>query len=204
VGHRALTLRAAVGGLLVTVALLGVSQAYAHADRPPSAAFVVATRTLAPGTALVPDALELLPVDLPPTTARRAFTSVEAVDGAVLLAPLEAGEPILLSQVLPPGAAPTSGVDLSFAVPTERALAGDVAPGERLDLVASFPTGATRVVAHDALLTSASSSGDALLESGEGLVLTVRLQSRDELLGVVDAVDDGQVTVVRPSPEVPE
>ena len=57
IGRRALTLRAATGGLLVTVALLGVSQAYAHADRPPTTGYAVTTSTLAPGEVLAADDL---------------------------------------------------------------------------------------------------------------------------------------------------
>ena len=139
-------------------------------------------------------------VDLPRALAARAFTSTDVLAGAVTLAPLEPGELVQLSQVLPPGTSPSTGVDLAFAVPAERALGGDLHPGERVDLVASFPTGSTRLVARNALLTEAASAGDALLDTAQGLVLTVRLQDRSELLGVVEAVDEGQVTVVRPSP----
>jgi len=198
VGRRAGALRAALGGLLVTSALLGVSQAYAHADRPPTTGVVVAARTLAPGTTLDQGALELVRADLPGAIADRSFTSVDALEGAVTLAPLEPGELVQLSQVLPAGTAPTSGVDLSFPIPADRALAGDLRPGERIDLVASFPAGEAAVVARDALVTRATSSDGALLDAGNGLVVTVRLRSQDELLGVVGAGDDGHLTVVRP------
>jgi Flp pilus assembly protein CpaB len=196
---RLLTLRAALGALLVTVALLGVSQAYAHADRPPTTGYVVAARALDPGTALSPDALDLLPADLPDPLADRAFTSADVLDGAVTLAPLEPGELVLLSQVLPAGTAPAGGVDLAFAVPSERALGGDLRPGEQVDLVASFPAGATRVVARRALVTHAATGGEALLDQGGPLVLTVRLREEAELLDVVEAVDEGQLTVIRPA-----
>ncbi len=197
--RRALTLRAATGGLLVTIALLGVSQAYAHADRPPTTGYAVATTHLAPGEVLGPGRVELLAMDLPRALAGRAFTSTDLLEGAVLLAPLQPGELVQLSQVLPAGTAPWSGVDVAFAVPAERALGGDLHPGERIDLVASFPTGGTRVVARDAQLTDAASADDALLSTVQGLVVTVRLRDRDELLEVVEAVDQGQVTVVRPA-----
>ena len=197
---RVLTLRAALGALLVTVALLGVSQAYAHADRPPATGYVVAARTVAPGAILSTEALDLLPVDLPDPLADRAFTSIDVLDGAVSLAPLQPGELVLLSQVLPAGTAPAGGVDLAFAVPRERALGGDLRPGELVDLVASFPAGATRVVAQRALVTHADNGGEALLDQSGQLVLTVRLREQGELLDVVEAVDEGQVTVTRPAP----
>jgi Flp pilus assembly protein CpaB len=196
---RVLTLRAALGALLVTIALLGVSQAYAHADRPPSTGYVVAARTLDPGAVLDPDAVELLPADLPDALAARAFTSADVLEGAVTLAPLAPGELVLLSQVLPADAAPTTGVELAFALSTDRALGGSLRPGERVDLVASFPAGATRAVAHDALVTHVGSGGDALLDGGGDHVLTVRLQAPAELLDVVEAVDQGEITVTRPA-----
>jgi hypothetical protein len=199
ISGRALTLRAAVGGLLVTIALLGVSQAYAHADRPPATGLAVATATLAPGAVLRAGSMELVALDLPRAVAARAFSSLDVLEGAVTLAPLEAGELVQLSQVLPAGTAPTTGVDLSFSISADRALGGDLQPGERLDLVASYPTGDSRVVARGALLTGAASSGDALLDPDSGLVVTVRLQRDDELLAVVDAVDEGHVTLVRPT-----
>jgi Flp pilus assembly protein CpaB len=198
-GRRALTLRAAAGGLLVTIALLGVSQAYAHADRPPTTGFAVATATLAPGAVLGAGSLELVPLDLPRAVAARAFSTLDVLEGAVTLAPLEAGELVQLSQVLPAGTVPARGVDLSFSIAPDRALGGDLQPGERLDLVASYPAGDSRVVARGALLTGAASTGDALLDRDAGLVVTVRLQRDDELLAVVEAVDEGHVTLVRPT-----
>lgn len=196
----AVTLRAAAGALLVTVALLAVSQAYAHADRPPTTAYAVAAGTLAPGTALDADSVELVPVDLPAPLADRAFASTDALVGARTLAPLAPGELVLLSQVLPPDAAPDRGVDLAFGLPAERALGGAVRPGEAVDLVASFPSAETRVVARGAIVTQATTPGDDLLGDGDRVVLTVRLADPAELLDVVEAVDEGQVTVTRPAP----
>lgn len=192
-----LTLRAALGGLLVTVALLGVSQAYAHADRPPATGYVVATRVLAPGTPLDETVLDVVPVDLPPTLSARAFSSTAVLAGAVTLAPLAPGELVLLSQVLPAGTAPAAGAALSFAITTDRALGGTLRPGERVDLVATFPGDGTRRVAEGAMVTDSRTETDGLLTETGRLLLTVRLRTPAEALGLVEAVDEGQVTVVR-------
>lgn len=194
---RLLTLRAAVGGLLVALALLAVTQAYAHADRPPATAYAVVTRPVPPGGHLDPAAVELVAAELPAAVAGRAFTSIEVLDGAVSLAPLEPGDLVLLSHVLPADAPALGGSELSFAVPTDRAVAGSVRAGERVDLVASFPTGSARVVAEGALVTGVDAATDGLLADAGTVVLTVRLQARPELLAVVRAVDEGQLTVTR-------
>jgi Flp pilus assembly protein CpaB len=194
---RGLRLRAVIGGLLVAVALLAVSQAYAEADRPPTTRFAVATRTLAPGTVLDEAVVDLVPAELPPTTAARAFTATEALRGAVTLAPLDPGELVMLSQVLPAGAGTPAGVELSFSLGPERALAGAVQPGERIDLVATFPAGATRLVAESALVTAITVTSDGLLSDAGELVLTVRLREQAELLGLVEAVDEGRLTIAR-------
>ena len=197
-------LRAAVGALLVTAAVLGVSQAHAAADRPPATAYVIAARPVAPGEVLDPAALDLVRVDLPAPLSGRAFADPAALDGATSLAPLAAGELVLLSQVLPPGTAPARGVDLALALPAERALGGDLRPGEQVDLVATSASSAPRLVARRALVTRVGTGGDTLLDTGgPALTLTLRLGDPDEALAVVDAADQGRVTLTRPTPAVP-
>ena len=194
-----MTLRAAIGGLLVTLALLGVSQAYAHADRPPRSGVVVVARDVPAGTVLGPDLLGVVAVDLPSPLAGRVFEQPSVLEGATTLAPLATGEPVLLGQVLPAGTAPTPGVDVSFSVGADRALGGSLRPGELVDLVATPAAGATRVVAESVTVIDAVGESDGLLADTGGLVVTVRLPSRRALLGVVAAVDEGRLTVARSS-----
>ncbi len=196
-----INLRAAVGGLLVTLALLGVSQAYAHADAPPTSRWVVAVRTVAPGEAIAPDALDTVAADLPAAVAHRAFSDPAALDGAVALAPLQAGDLVLASHVRPGGDAAAGTADVSFALSPDRALAGDLQAGERVDLVATDDGAArpARFAASDALVVAVAEASDGLLDTGGGLVLTVRLTDRSSALRVVAAVDQGHLTLVRPS-----
>jgi hypothetical protein len=142
--------------------------------------------------------LELAPAELAEPTAGRAFRDRGVLEGAITLAPLAAGELVQLGQVLPAATAAVDGVELSFAVAADRALGGAVQPGESVDLVATFATGDPGVVAERAVITAVTSEGDGLLDTAGPVVLTVRLQDRDELLDVVRAVDEGQVTVARP------
>ncbi len=196
------TVRAVLGGLLVALALLGVSQAYAHADDPPTTRYVVARHTIAPGAVLDPDALELQPAELPQRTAERAFTDRDVLAGAVTLAPLAPGELVQLGHVLPVTDAAFEGVELSFAVTADRALGGAIRPGEVVDLVATFATSSPRLVARDALVTTVATGGDRLIDDSGPVLLTVRLRDPGELLDLVQAVDEGQVTVARTGAEV--
>jgi Flp pilus assembly protein CpaB len=192
--------RAAVGGLLVTLALLGVSQAYARADQPPSTTFAVATRTVPPGARLGPGAVDPVPVDLPPALAARAFGDPEVLDGAVTLAPLQEGDLVLASHVAPGSIGPPAGVELSFSVSPDRAVAGGLRPGEQVDLVATYGSGdpaTARLVATGALVVAVQDGGGGLLGGEAGLTLTVRLAQRSAALDLVHAVDLGSVTVLR-------
>lgn len=193
-----LTPRAVAGGTLVALAFIGVAQAHAAAGGPPPDTFVAAARTVAPGTVLGPDDLALVAGDLPPATIERTFAAPDELVGARTLAPLAPGEPLLASQVAPAATPGPPGPEVAVAVPAERALAGDLRPGEAVDLLASFPVGPTRPVAADALVLAVGRPGDGLLAGPTDLVLTLRLPDADDLTQVVAAVDNGRLTVVRP------
>jgi Flp pilus assembly protein CpaB len=190
--------RAVVGGLLVTLSLLGVTQAYADAERTPATRYVVAVRPIVTGETITTASVELVGADLPPAIADRAFTSAAPLEGTIALAPLQPGDLLLLTHVLPAGADRPDGVEISFAISADRAVGGSLQPGEPVDLVASYPSGPrARVVARAALLVDVADTSDSLLTDGRGLVLTVRVGRRAEVLEVVQAVDQGQLTVVR-------
>ncbi|MET0488760.1 MAG: hypothetical protein ABW143_00865, partial [Acidimicrobiales bacterium] len=72
-----------------------------------------------------------------------------------------------------------------------------IRPGERVDLVATLPGGRTSQVAEDAVVIETRTETDGLLTETGRLLLTVRLQAQAEVLGLVEAVDEGQLTVVR-------
>ena len=194
--------RAVVGGLLVTLALLGVAQAHARADAPPRTRFVAVLRTIAPGAILGTADLALVAAELPGAVADRGFTSVDGVIGGRVLAPLQPGDLLLRSHVTPADTPAPPGADIAFSLPTERALGGRLRPGEQVDLVATLPAGPTRLVADDALVLAVDQGGTGLLSEADRLVLTVRLVGPGELLAVVGAADEGALTVAR-DPEGP-
>jgi Flp pilus assembly protein CpaB len=188
-----------LGGLLVAVAAVGIFAAYQDATDATTTAYVVAGRDLPAGTRIGESDVERVAVDLPTGLAARAFANVERLVGSVTLAPLAEGDLIQASGVVS-GASREPARELSFAIDTERAVNGRLDPGERVDVLVTYGTGAdayTAVVVTGAEVVDVDEdSGGALGVSG-GTVLTLALPDAEDALAVTHAVRAGEVTVVR-------
>lgn len=200
--------RAVLGGLLVTVAAVGTFAAYGDATAGPTTAYAVAAADLPAGHRIGPGDVDLRTMDLPAPLAVRAFSSPDALAGAVALAPLAEGELVQAGALLPPGAAPEPAAELSFAVPADRAVNGTLRPGETVDVLATYGTGTaaeTVVVVRGALLLGNDEGREAIGTATR--VLTVALDEPDDVLALTHAARAGEVTVVRattaggPAPE---
>jgi Flp pilus assembly protein CpaB len=209
-GRRSLpTGRALVGGLLVTMAAVVVFAAYAGAQERPSTSVVVARRALDPGERLGADDVEVRSVEVSSEIADRSFSDVSALSGAVTLGPVGAGELVQKGAVrldsgdsAATGAAEAAGPEFSFPVDRERALAGDVHPGEEVDLLATFGSGSdatTEVVARRARVLHVQEARTGTLGSSGRLVLTVALASDAEVVDIAHASEVAVITLVRPS-----
>ncbi len=189
--------RAAVGGLLVAVAAVGLFAAALGAGSA-AESYVVARRSLAPGARLAADDLRTQPLALPDPQRRRAFEDPAALVGAVVLAPLEPGELVQASAVAD-GRAAVDAQELSFRVDT--AMVGDLRPGERIDVLGTFGSGAdaiTAVVARHAAITGVDRA-PALVTDGS-TVLTVALESDEDALALAHGVALAKLAVVRSGP----
>lgn len=190
--------RAIVGGLLVTLAAVGVFAAYRDANAAPSGSYVVAARRLAVGSVLRPGDLRAVAVDLPASLRRRVFTDPGAVVGARLLGPLDAGELVQVGNLVANASA--DGRQLSFSIEAARALNGAVRPGERVDVLATYGSGGgdayTAPIAERVLVVDVASSGSSL-NAGRSLVLTLALADPGEVLAVTHAARSGAITLVR-------
>jgi pilus assembly protein CpaB len=189
-----------LGGLLVAVAGVGVFAAYAGAQQSPARQVVVAAVDLPAGHRLTADDLRLEAADLPATTLASTHASVESLIGSVTLAPLGADEIVQGSAVRSPDLAVEPAHEVSFPVERDRAVDGDLRPGERVDLLATYGTGTdayTAVLARGATVTALDSSSRSTLTSGRSLVLTVALGSADQVLDIAHASQVASLTVVR-------
>jgi Flp pilus assembly protein CpaB len=189
-----------VGGLLVTAAAVGVFGAYLTADDGPGQ-LAVTTRTALPiGHRLTPDDLVVEPVELPPGTADATFASIGPLVGAVTLAPLDDDELVQRSAVRTDGSDLPAAHEFSFPVDRERAVAGALAPGETVDVLATYGTGAdsyTTVLTRGSTVVAVQGSGRSTIGGDGSLVLTVALISADEVLDLAHAAQVAELTVVR-------
>lgn len=188
--------RAVAGGFLVAAAGVGVFAAYLDATAGPSAEWAVAARDIVPGQELATADVGVIAADLPAALAGQAHADPEGLVGAVATAPLARGELIQASHVVP-GGARVGREEVSFPIPSARAVAGTIEPGERVDVLVSLD-GVTDVVVRDALV-SGLVGGDPGIAGGGDLVVTLALEQAVEALAVVHATHSGDVTLVRPT-----
>lgn len=187
--------RAALGGLLVTLAALGTYVAATTDGDAGTVGAVVASRDLPPGTRLAAADLALSEVRLGPATARRVYADPHLVVGAVTLAPIAAGELVQAGAVSRDG---DGSRHVSFAIEAARALAGRLGAGDRVDVLATFgsgPEAETAVVAARALVVAVDEGGGAL--GGAGLVVTVAVPSDEAARAVAHAASAASLTLVR-------
>jgi len=188
-----------VGGFLVAVTALGVFAAYLSATAAPDTSWVVAARDLRIGETLEAGDLELVPIDLPPEQASHSFNVTDVLEGAVVVAPLQAGELVQQSDVAVSGGPGLH--QISFALPAERALLGVIKPNERVDVLATYGQGTdayTIVVARGALVLDESDAGGGdVTGSGGQRVFTLGVPEAEQALAVNHALNAGVVSLVR-------
>jgi Flp pilus assembly protein CpaB len=194
--------RALVGGLLVIVAAVGVFAAYQGAGSVPATSYVVAEATLAPGTRLTARVLSTAAIDLPDTQADRAYTSIEQLEGAVTLAPLEPGDLIMGSAVLDASRATgdQAAHEFSFSVDRDHAMNGGLVVGDRVDVLATYGAGEasyTIVAARDATVLAVDDGSSGGIGSPGTIVVSVALTSASEVLRVAHAAETSALTIVR-------
>ena len=199
--------RAVVGAFLVVLATVGVFGAYLQATAAPGTSYLAAGADLDVGRVLTEADVATLvpvPVDLPDEQASRTVRASQrdALVGTVVVAPVVAGDLLLVSAVQPVGSA-EEGVQLSFSLPVDRAIGGSVAVGERVDVVATFDSGGsgggtqTRLVARDVAVVRAPGASEGL--DGGRVLLTVQVPDLVTAQAIQFAVDEGRVALLRGS-----
>lgn len=191
--------RAVVGGFLVALAALGIFVAWARVTAQPSTRYVVARHELRVGAQVRPADVVLLPMELPRAVLDRnvVFTDTARVIGATVLSPIRPGELVQASDLVRK-ASDEGDVEVSFAIDPARAVGGDLAPGERVDVVLTVGTGAdayTVTVVRDARVLRADRRSGSLGDRSTVVILAV--PTRDDAVAVAHAATSGDVTLVR-------
>ncbi len=203
-GRRALPSgRAVVGAFLITASATAVLAGYTSANAGPRGRAVVATRAIDAGERLAEGDVRDAPVDLPEPTAAQVFPSAGPLTGAVALAPIAEGELLPRSAVRLASGTPAGEAlarEFSFAVERERAVDGQLARGDRIDLLATFGNGedaATIVIGRGIELRRVAEPGKGGLGGNGKLTLTVALADADAVTRVAHASRVAALTVVR-------
>ena len=192
--------RAIVGGLLLALSGVATFMAWEHAAHTPHQSFVVAARSIDPGERLAPSDLRLSAVDLPRGVAAGAFADPAALIGRVALGPIGEAELVQASQ-LSEGRVAAPGVELAFALPTDRAVDGQLRSGDRVDVYVTYPEQTAVVGAGVEVVRVAGAAGEGFSSAGQTVTVTLGVPVSDDasrnLTELVHAVRAGEVTLVR-------
>jgi hypothetical protein len=197
--------RAVVGAFLVAAAAVGVFAAFLSATAEPTTRYAVATGDVEVGTRLlsmdeVAAAFEFVPMDLPDEVRPRAISEGQAPQlvGMLVTSAIGRGDLLLASSVVDDARVPDTE-KLSFALPVADAVGGALEPGERIDILATYGSGAdawTAFVARGVLLVDTSHDA-AALGSADEITLTVAVSSLDDVQALGHAIRAAEVFVTR-------
>jgi hypothetical protein len=118
----------------------------------------------------------------------------------VTLGPVGAGELVQATQ-LSDAAAAKALVEVSFALPRDRALDGRLRSGDRVDVFVTYDDYTAAVVDGAEVVTVADDAGSALGPAGD-VTVTLALEAASRRAQLVHAVRAGEVTLVRSTQSV--
>ena len=187
--------RAALGGLLMAVAAVGVFLAYAGANDAPKSSVVVAAHAIRVGEVIEADDLRVVAADLPGATLAATFSSTAPLVGRVALGPIEEGE-ILQAGTVTAEKSTSSAHEIAITLPREQIAVGRLKQGERVDVFVTYDERTTSV-ARGAEVVQIGAEGDRSLTSEREVTIVIAVPSGDVVAALVHALRTGDVTVVR-------
>lgn len=191
-----------VGGLLMAASAVGTFVAWHRVTAPPQTAYVVAAHPIPPGHVLLPNDLRLVPMNLPQDVAEGAFTDVAAVADRIAVGPVSEGE-LVQEAALSDGTRGDPLVELSFALPRDRAVDGRLRGGDRVDVFVTEDD-RTSLVLESVLVVAATETGHTSVVANGDVMVTVGLDDLDDRGDVIHAVRAGEVTLARTTLAGPE
>jgi Flp pilus assembly protein CpaB len=193
--------RAVVGGFLVAAAAVLTFAAYTSATSKPRQLYVVATRSISPGTRLSPGDLSLVALDIPDGGVRsQVFNSVAPLIGASVVEPIASGSLIEATAVVGRAGAPGTR-EVSIQIDRSRAVAGTLKPGEYVDVLGTFGSGASGytslLVPHIDVISISNVSG--ALGDTQTQLITFAAATETDAEAIANANVTAQMTLIRSS-----
>lgn len=183
--------RAVVGAFLVTAAAVGIFTAYLRANAAPTTEYLVAAHELLPGDVLTSQDMRAVAIDLPGEQVATTASNRQAMEDRVVLSPMTEGELFGLGDTADP--ADVEGTSaVTVPMETSRALNGDLDPGDRVDVVATFDD-TTRYVAVDLEVVQAAVEGTSS-------AVTLAAPDAATVIAVTNAIDLAEVFLARSNP----
>jgi Flp pilus assembly protein CpaB len=173
--------------------------AITDAGHVPGRTVVVASRAIDIGERLDGSVLEARTITVAEDLAGHGFDSTDSLEDSIAIAPIGNGELVQHSAVLVGGVVDGTR-EFSFPVDRDRAVNGDLHPGESVDVLATYGSGndaTTTVLARDARVIRLSDAKSGALSTSGKLVLTLGLASADQVLDAVHAAQVASITIVR-------
>ena len=198
--RRAIRMRVVAGTTLCSVAALGLWWAFEESAAEPETYFAIARTQLAPGVIVDADDIALVPIRLPAEVSATVFDSHDDLIGGLVVSTVHPGQLLARSNVTSPHLAlrRQGGYAVAVELDRPRALNGLLAPGERVDVVATGRSGSisAMVVASDARVLDVD---DRSAERHPAASVTVTLQVPDLAVAteLAAAADAGAITLIR-------
>jgi Flp pilus assembly protein CpaB len=186
--------RAVVGALLMALAAVGTFLAYAGSTSSHGRDYVVAARSLPPGTRITAADLDAISLDLPAALSKHAFTDARSLVGKVAVGPVAKGEVIQAGSLTTQSAA-TEYHELSFSLPKSKAVDGRLQIGDLIDVFVTYDQQTRSVVRNAEILSTGESRGS--LGNVADITLTLAIPSDADVVALVHAIQAGKITVVR-------
>ncbi len=187
--------RAALGGLLIAIAAVGVFVAYEGASDGPQHAVVVARRDIPVGAVIEAADLRIVRADLPADTRAGTYASLGALVGHVALGPIGQGE-IIQAAVITADPSTAIGHEVALTLPRDQIAVGHLQRGDAVDVFVTTDDRTSSVV-RGAKVVLIGTDRDRSLTSSREMTIVVAVPSGDLVVALVHALRTGDVTVVR-------
>jgi Flp pilus assembly protein CpaB len=207
VGSRALPSgRAALGGLLITVAALGAFLAATQLGKGRGVTFFVARRDLPAGSTLVADDITTQTATLPPDLIGQVFSQRDQLLRATLKGPLQRGEIFQPGNVIAGAKNGPATRQVPVSVESASAGGGLLQQFDTADVIATFGNGDesfTRLVATNLPVVFVSRSNDKLGSTTGRTTVIFAIDDPRLALQVADANARGKLLLVRTTGAAP-